>query len=310
VRYLMDPDSFSMRATEMAGPLCVWGAVTLIGCIVIWRMRIQVRVGFFIVYVVLSSAALGLYQRMTAYGEEVNWSSSGVIWGQTGQTAGQWAETVALINSLEFVLECGRHLAPPERLEQLYNCCSRWEFKKRDDDDEYSSWPMYVEARGLTQAEKRVLLRWVTLWRNEADHAVAFRAMECSTALKPNISGSTPLWTTGGAENNTSFDCPPNSRYVRRRMAEMIEENRSVGISSYCERQLKAARALDRKVGLPPYPEPAGAPTPTGVEDDGGSAKGETIRRPAWCRFQRIRTTVLQVRRTPGSKAIQVAEAH
>lgn len=277
MRYLMDPDSFSMRATEMAGPLCVWGIVTLIGCIVIWRMRIQVRLVFFIGYVVLSSAALGLYQRFTAYGEEVNWSSSGVLWGQTGQTAEQWAVTVNLINSPEFQFECGRHLAPPERLEQLYDCCARWEMTKESQDDEYSSWPLFVEAMKLTQAEKRVLLRWVALWKNEADHVAAFRAMECSKALKPNISSSIPLWTTSGAESSTSFDYPPNSSYVRRRMEEMITENRSIGISSYCERQLKAARALDRRVGLQPKADPDGEDTsaPVEVESNADAPKPE-----------------------------------
>jgi hypothetical protein len=266
MNYPFDPDATFANWHAYLWPVGIWLAITSVLLVVIVRRRIQVGLTAFLLYITLSGTVVGLSCRWQLHGHTAERNTSGSLFGERAFESGQGEALLQHVNGTPFKLECGRHLAPRDRLISLLDRTEPWELRriKSAEDELFAGWEAVARADDLTEAEKRLMERWFNVWNCEADHAGFMLFALSQPKMTASVNETQALWTTSGNEESTSFDYPPCSSYVRDMMRKYTEVGRHLGLIEYCRKQLNAANDADRSTGLDPDPTlqaPPSAPT-------------------------------------------------
>ena len=229
--------------------LAVFVAVTGGLIVLTWRRRWQFSLKWLFVYTALWAIVIPVVDRFV-FRPRGGWMQlDGILEWHLVAPADR-EEFIELVTSNSFKLDCARHLAPRRTLDRLLRMPHQWELEEEEAGGQ--GWAEF-RVGGLTRSEAELMHRWRYVWESETHHAAILSYfLYANEGRMGGLYEDIPRWSP--TVQGVSFDYSPRTDFVRHGMLELIGKHPDRGVRAYCLRQLRAARALDERVGFAPDP--------------------------------------------------------
>lgn len=236
-------------------PVIAWIVLTGAVFSTIKLFGIRVRLAGFLLSIVVSGGLVGWFVHSRTH-KDSSYRDIRTSFNEWSIPRKDHSEFLAMVNGGDFKVECGRHLAPADRLRGLLARSKQWElqFENSSAYSKHAPIRYRMEATGLTAQERVLFDPWFSAWRQEVEWAAMIALWRAHhRAVIVGRAQAQPYLDSKGPLGSIIYHAP-SSRYVRQGLLSISKDNTNAHTRAFCLIQIKAAREADKRVGLPPDP--------------------------------------------------------